>query len=133
MRLARRRRLRCAGWLALCLGCTPVERPDPAALPSDECAAPRSAPPLVEITTLRTRDHEVTVYAGDEGLRFTVAQADGALLGRQLSMHEFEQGFPALHQRFDAAFAGDRPWLDASLDASLDLREATDVHGRVGP
>jgi len=77
----------------------------------DECSPVRDERPLPVITTLITRDHEVTVYASDNGLRFSVALADGALLGRQLDEHEFERSFPALHRRFDATFAGDELWM----------------------
>lgn len=100
-------------------GCTPWEPPAPAQAiqpaPAAECSPVRAQPPLSVITTLITRDHEVTVYASDDGLRFSVALADGALLGRQLDAYEFERSFPALHRRFDATFAGDELWLDASV------------------
>lgn len=74
------------------------------------------------VTTLVTRDHEVTVHASDDGLRFTVALADGGLLGKQLTAREFEHRFPALHRRFDSAFAKDELWLDASLEGTPDPR-----------
>lgn len=102
---------------AAALGCTPRERPAPTtegALASI-CPPTRAADGLPVITTLVTRDHEVTVLASDDGLRFTVALADGVLLGHQLTPIEFERSFPALQRRLDAAFAGDEPWLDASL------------------
>jgi hypothetical protein len=107
------------GLVAAVPGCTPWEPPAPATQPAQpasvaECSAVREEP-LPVITTLITRDHEVTVYASDEGLRFSVALADGALLGRQLDAYEFEQSFPALHRRLDATFAGDELGLDASL------------------
>jgi hypothetical protein len=116
---------RCAGWLvvglvATAMGCTPWEHPAPAAhqAPATECSAARDQQPLPVITTLITRDHEVTVHASDDGLRFTVVLADGALLGQELDAHEFERSFPALHRRFDATFAGDELWLDASLQVA---------------
>jgi hypothetical protein len=122
-------------WIVLGLGlaasaCTPRERAAPTN--DDElepaCAAVASEP-LPVITTLITRDHEVTVHASDEGLRFTVALAGGGLLGRQLDAHELERSFPALHQRFDAMFADDAHWLDASL-GGLPQAEAA-IHGPV--
>jgi hypothetical protein len=121
--------------LAVASGCTPREPPSPAAwqdheAPASACAS-SPVEPLPVITTLRTRDHEVTVHASDDGLRFTVALANGALLGRQLSAHEFEHGFPALHRRFDATFAGEQHWLDASIEgANLPLGHA---HGLGSP
>ena len=122
----------CSGWLALGLcgalgvasGCTSREPPPVWAQTLDgaldEALSPACAPvpaerPLPVITTLVTRDHEVTVYGSDEGLRFSVAQADGARVGRLLSAREFERSFPALHRRFDATFADGELWLDASL------------------
>lgn len=116
---------RCSRWVALAvasavavgaLGCTPRERPVPTA---DEalasiCPPTRAADRLPVVTTLVTRDHEVTVLASDDGLRFTVALADGALLGHELTPIELERRFPTLRRRFDAAFAGDEQWLDAS-------------------
>lgn len=122
-------------WIVLGLGlaasaCTPREH----AAPTDDddalepaCAAVTSEP-LPVITTLITRDHEVTVHASNEGLRFTVALAGGGLLGRQLDAHELERSFPALHQRFDAMFADDAHGLDASLGG---LPQADAIHGPV--
>lgn len=125
MLVARDGGARCSWWIVLglglaALGCTSGhasgEQPAPALEELDPACAAVPAERLPVITTLVTRDHEVTVHASDDGLRFSVALADGALLGRQLSAHEFEQSFPALHRRFDATFAGDSQWLDASLD-----------------
>lgn len=136
MLVARDSRARCSWWLLLGLGlaaaaCTSREHSAPTideALDPACAAVPSERLPV--ITTLVTRDHEVTVYASDHGLRFTVALADGGLLGRQLSAHEFEQSFPALHRRFDATFAGDAQWLDASLDGLPMLEhEAAASHG----
>jgi hypothetical protein len=115
-------------------GCAPWEQPAPATrqAPADECSAARDERPLPVITTLITRDHEVTVYASDEGLRFTVALADGALLGRRLDASEFERSFPALHRRFDATFADNELWLDASLQLPARAGSAAASHG-LGP
>jgi hypothetical protein len=127
MHVARGRQDR-GGWIGLGLmlaavtGCTSSELPSVAGHDEAPECAPTPAPaerPLPVITTLRTRDHEVTVYASDEGLRFSVALADGALLGRQLSADELARSFPELRRRFDATFAGERLGLDASLDPSL--------------
>lgn len=110
-----------------CLGCTSRERPAPSI---DDVERPECTPtglaqhPLPVITTLVTRDHEVTVHASDDGLRFSVALADGALVGRMLTAAELEQRFPALHRSFDATFAGDEQWLDASLEGSSLPRES---------
>ena len=106
MLAARDEGARCSWWIVLGLGlaasaCTPRDH----AAPTDDdalepaCAAVTSEP-LPVITTLITRDHEVTVHASDEGLRFTVALAGCGLLGRQLDAHELDRSFPSLHQRF---------------------------------
>lgn len=111
---------RCGSWVLLVVvSCTPVDR---AAAPAHEAATPECtvAPDydtLPVITTVQTRDHEITVHAGDDGLRFTVSLAGGVLLEHQLTEVEFERSFPGLHQRFSSAFAGDEAWLDASINA----------------
>jgi hypothetical protein len=109
--------------VGIALGCTPRERaaPSPTSelgeLDTPACAPMRHArSSLPAITTLVTRDHELTVYASDDGLRFSVARSDGSTLGHMLTATELEQTFPALHRRFDATFAGDARWLDASLE-----------------
>lgn len=123
------------------LGCTSRERPAPSV---DDVEQPECTPtspaqhPLPVITTLVTRDHEITVYASDDGLRFSVALADGALVGRMLTATELEQRFPALHRRFDATFAGDAQWLDASLDVGPNASPrstlgSSPTNGPVGP
>ncbi|MEM9455785.1 MAG: hypothetical protein AAGF11_16515 [Myxococcota bacterium] len=124
---------RWGSWILLGLvGCTPVE---PANAPVPETATPectvvpdRNALPVV--TTIQTRDHEITVHAGDNGLRFTVALAGGVVLGHQITEGEFQQSFPGLHQRFSSAFAGDEAWLDASVSSpSHALRSTIDAPG----
>lgn len=117
--------------VGIALGCTPRERPAPSAHELnelneldelDELETPTCAPtsvartPLPVITTLVTRDHELTVYASDDGLRFAVARSDGSTVGPLLTATELEATFPALHRRFDATFANDARWLDASLE-----------------
>jgi hypothetical protein len=57
------------------------------------------------ILTLRTRDHDVVVHGGDDELRFTVAAAEGDVIGRMLNPREFEARFPELFQHFESAFA----------------------------
>jgi hypothetical protein len=107
--------------LGAVLACTPWEHPAAADERSDPACTPTSPEAqLPVITTLITRDHEVTVYASDDGLRFTVKLADGSLLGRRLTAHELEQSFPALRRRFDASFAGEELWLDASWTPAVE-------------
>jgi hypothetical protein len=115
------RRAACAGaWLVVIAvsACTPIERgSSPRKAASAESVCPervRTAPEGSVITTLQTRDHEVTVYAGQVGLRFTVAAAGGVVLASELSEIEFARSFPGLFSRYDSAFAEDAAWLDAS-------------------
>lgn len=110
----------CAGaWLVMIAGaaCTPIERQPTTSKATVEPMRVRAAQPVPEgavITTVQTRDHEVTVYAGHAGLRFTVAAAGGVVLAQQLSEPEFARSFPGLFARYDSAFAGESPWIDAS-------------------
>ena len=59
------------------------------------------------IVTMRTRDHDVIVHAGD-GLRFTIADPDGTTIADGIDRRAFEASFPALHQHFETAFATER-------------------------
>ena len=106
--------------LAVLVGaCTPVEPAGRVAAASVEPAEPESTPSPVAhgkvVTTLQTRDHEITVYATEQGPRFTVAAAGGVVLAERLSVDEFEGSFPGLHQRYRSAFAEDGAVIDASL------------------
>jgi hypothetical protein len=75
------------------------------------------------ITTLQTRDHEVTVYGGRGGLRFTISVGE-TVLAQMLDENDFSSSFPGLHRHFESAFAGET-WVDASVE-----RQATgDVRG----
>lgn len=111
----------CTGaWLVMIAvsACTPIERQPTtskaATVEPVRVQAARSVPEGAVITTVQTRDHEVTVYAGQTGLRFTVAAAGGVVLAQQLSEPEFARSFPGLFARYDSAFAGESPWIDAS-------------------
>lgn len=106
--------------LVVAVGCTPTGRTPAStgrAAAVRPVASPDDPPPLEAlhvVTTLQTRDHEVTVYAGDDGLRFTVVTAgDGELLARRLPQDEFARSFPGIYRNFETAFA-DEARLDAS-------------------
>lgn len=122
--MTRPRRLASAATLLVALACTPVERAQPghvAATDEVACAAePTVADPTARvIATLQTRDHEVMIASGASGVRFTISAVDGTVLAERLTETEFEHGFPALFQRYDAAFAEDRAgWVDASADVA---------------
>jgi hypothetical protein len=70
---------------------------------------------LPVITTMRTRDREVVVFASSNGLRFTVRDDSGEVLAERFSHAMFLAAFPTLGQHFDTAFAGETTWLDASV------------------
>lgn len=65
------------------------------------------------IMTLRTRDHEVAVYRGDE-LGFTVLDHHGRVLAERIDEDSFEERFPELHEQLERAFAGEHAWIDAT-------------------
>lgn len=120
-----------SGAIAVVGACTPVEPGgDPSATPQVEPDAPgqvASDDGVIDdgakvITTLQTRDHEVTVYATASGPRFTVAAAGGTVLAERLSAQDFQGSFPGLHDRFRSAFAEDGAQLDAS--ATLPIVES---------
>jgi hypothetical protein len=109
-------------WLfALCctLSCAPTGaggREAPARESAPASAVVTVAPvDLPAITTLRTRRHELTIYAADDGLRFSVADAGGSKLGELLTENELKLRFPTLHDHFASAFAGEHLVLDASV------------------
>ena len=113
------------GAAVVLLACTPVDptsgpaskasvEPAPNHAPSDSTVAPR---PRQVVTTLQTRDHEITVYTTPEGPRFTIAAAGGTVLAEQLTTREFRASFPGLHERYDSAFAEDGAVIDASAES----------------
>lgn len=80
----------------------------------DACEKARlRAPTPPPIMTLRTRDHEVAVYRGDE-LGFTVLDHHGSVLAERIDEDAFEERFPELHEQLERAFAGEHPWIDAT-------------------
>lgn len=107
--------------IALVAGCTPTHPRSRDDFRSRSEGKPLTNPGEIDrnrpvITTLQTRNHEVTVYGGSGGLRFTVAGADGTVLSQMLDVEGFARSFPGLHSHFESAFAGEG-WLDASADA----------------
>lgn len=88
--------------------------PAPKIVRCGETSVRTPADPVV--MTLQTRSHEVTVYAADNGLSFTVAVAgSGKILAEQLDARSFAQAFPGLHRHLQRAFAED----DATTWAGL--------------
>jgi hypothetical protein len=107
--------------VAMLAACTPTQRQprhDPRT--ADRCdvdstlQAGKARQDRPVITTLQTRNHEVTVYGGQGGLRFTVSVGE-TVLAQMLEESDFANSFPGLHRHFESAFAGET-WLDASVD-----------------
>jgi hypothetical protein len=94
--------------------CTPTQQPaGPAPAVAIEVRAPAPAD-LPVITTIRTRDREVVVFASSAGLRFTVRDELGTVLADRVDHAGFSAAFPVLGEHFDTAFAGEHLWIDAS-------------------
>jgi len=108
-----------AAMLIVC-ACTPT-RPAPAldhGRAADEHLRVAATAPadLPVITTMRTRDREVVVFASAGGLRFTVRDTEGSVLAERIDRDGFAAAFPTLGEHFDTAFAGETLWLDASVE-----------------
>jgi hypothetical protein len=78
--------------------------------------SPNAPADLPVITTMRTRDREVVVFASAGGLRFTVRDSEGVVLAERVDRDGFAAAFPVLGEHFDTAFAGETLWLDASVE-----------------
>lgn len=50
------------------------------------------------IVVLRTRGHRITVYGGNRSPQYTVHDAKGALLAREIDGAALKEKFPALHE-----------------------------------
>jgi len=113
---------RCAVAIGLILSaCTPTRREATCDDVEDEPVQLRAgaSSELPVITTLRTRDREVDVFASAHGLRFTVRDADGSVLAEQVDRSGLARAFPTLLHHFDTAFAGEMGWLDASVERTV--------------
>lgn len=88
--------------------------------------ASRDTPPPV--TTLRTRDAELAIYAVDGELRYTVIERSGRIAMHMGTERDFVVHFPKLAAHVEAAFAeeGTLPeshgWIDASRSRHDDER-----------
>lgn len=71
------------------------------------------------IVKLKLRDAELTIEASQDGPRFSVGTAGGAV-DRDLGVNELAARYPALHQLYHSAVVrGSGPYLDARLDARI--------------
>lgn len=78
--------------------------------------ASRETPPPV--TTLRTRDAELAIYAVDGELRYTVIERTGRITMHMGTERDFVVHFPKLAAHVEAAFAEEGTWIDASRSRS---------------
>lgn len=68
------------------------------------------------VTTLRTRDAELAIYAIDGDLRYTVIERSGRVAMHLGTERDFVVHFPGLAEHVEAAFAEETAWLDASRE-----------------
>ena len=50
------------------------------------------------ILVLRTRGHRISVYGGDRSPKYTVHDAKGGLLAREIGIAALKEKYPALHE-----------------------------------
>jgi hypothetical protein len=110
-------------WVLIVCACTPTRpmentRERSSTVDDHVRVTANATPDLPVITTMRTRDREVVVFASASGLRFTVRGDAGEVLAEHIDHAAFLAAFPTLGQHFDTAFAGETLWLDASVTAS---------------
>lgn len=97
--------------VALLAACTSEQRESICASPERPLPRVTMVPdvrPLPEeiIVTLRTRDHDVTVYTSEHGVRFSVRHAENhTIVATGLDERMFARDFPGLHRHFERAVA----------------------------
>lgn len=57
---------------------------------------------------LQGRSHKITMYAEDDGERYSVYDMDGHLIGEQLDAAELCAAFPELHEIVEQGVAGEQ-------------------------
>jgi hypothetical protein len=95
--------------IALAIGFVGAEN-DPPLCPSERQVDPTPPP----VTTLRTRDAELAIYAVDGELRYTVIERTGRIAMHMGTERDFVVHFPRLAAHVEAAFAEEGAWVDAS-------------------
>jgi hypothetical protein len=73
------------------------------------------------IVELKFRDHSVTISSSAEGLRYSVRDSSGALLGENLTERELLAAHPKLHAQIQSGYASDADgsFIWAGRDESL--------------
>jgi len=75
----------------------------------------------LSIVKLAFRDHTVTISSSPEGLRYTVRDRSGTLLGENLTEQELFAAHPKLHSQIRSSYADDGTgsFIWAGRDESL--------------
>ncbi len=75
----------------------------------------------LSIVKLAFRDHTVTISSSPEGLRYTVRDRSGTLLGENLTEQELLAAHPKLHSQIRSSYADDGAgsFIWAGRDESL--------------
>lgn len=74
------------------------------------------------IGTLKGREYAITIYSTTDGPRFTIAGADGRVLGEKLSADEIRAQHPTIYETYKSTFAGTGGSFDASVGHVIDAR-----------
>lgn len=98
--------------IALVVGLSETESRGPALCASPQQQGEPTPPP---VTTLRTRDAELAIYAVDGELRYTVIERSGRIAMHMGTERDFVVHFPRLAAHVEAAFAEESSWVDASV------------------
>lgn len=97
------------GALLALVACAPS--PDGAPSPASPVEAVGARP---IIGKLATRDAVLSFHAGAEGPRFSVADATGATIARDVTLDDLRTRFPDLHDAYRSSTASTGTYLDAT-------------------
>ena len=117
------------GTLAACASQVDHARTDGApAEPAVKHASPAANPTGSVIGVVQLRDERMTIHSTPDGVRFTVATRDGAVLGRGLSPTELAARHEVLYRVYRSGYAANEPYVDARLDnAVIESAETPDL------
>lgn len=107
-------------WLAIGVGAAALGSAQSPDVCERSQADTHATPPPV--TTLRTRDAELAIYAVDGELRYTVIERSGRIAMHMGTERDFVVHFPKLAAHVEAAFAEEGTWIDASAGARTTSR-----------
>jgi len=116
------------GSLLALVACAPSPDGAPSASSPVEAVAAR---PI--IGKLATRDAVLSFHAGAEGPRFSVADATGATIARDVTLDDLRTRFPDLHDAYRSSTASTGTYLDATYRPVVHADVAGDDARRQGP